>query len=66
MFKNNTTLGKKFHFKDQIPKDLTSGLACICNESYYGECVKNLNVRIGGLLVYHHSPKNKLSVRTAP
>ena len=37
---------------DQIPKDLTSGVVykfhCgLCNESYYGECVRHLNVRIG-------------------
>ena len=52
MFKNKTRLGNKFHFKDQIPKDLTSGVVykfqCgLCNESYYGECMRLLNVRIG-------------------
>ena len=52
MFKNKTRLGNKFHFKDQIPKDLTSGVVykfqCgLCNESYYGECMRYLNVRIG-------------------
>ena len=40
------------HFIDRIPKDLTSGdvykFQCgLCNESYYGECVTHLNVRIG-------------------
>ena len=45
MFKNKTRLGNNFHFKHQIPKDLTSGVVykfqCgLCNESYY-------DVRIG-------------------
>ena len=40
------------HSKDQIPKDLTSGAVykfqCgLCNESYYSECVRHLDVRIG-------------------
>ena len=52
VFKNKTRLGNNFHFKDQIPKDLTSGVVykfqCgFCNESYYGECIRHLNVRIG-------------------
>ena len=52
VFKNKTRLGNNFHFKDRIPKDLTSGVVykfqCgLCNESYYGECVRHLNVRIG-------------------
>ena len=51
VFKNKTRLGNNFHFKDRIPKDLTSGVVykfqCgLCNESYYGECVRHLNVRI--------------------
>ena len=52
MFKNNTRLGNNFYFKDQIPKDLTSGAVykfqCgLCNECYYGECMRHFNVRIG-------------------
>ena len=52
VFKNKTKLGNNFHFKDRIPKDLTSGdvykFQCgLCNESYYGECVRHLNMRIG-------------------
>ena len=48
--------GSKFqnvlHFKDQIPKDLISGvvykfLCGLCNESYYGQCMIHFNVRIG-------------------
>ena len=52
VLKNKTRLGNNFHFKDQIPKDLTSGVLykfqCgLCNESYSGECVRHLNIRIG-------------------
>ena len=52
VFKNKTRLGNNFHFKDQIPKDLTSGVVykfqCgLCNESYYDECMRHLNVRTG-------------------
>ena len=52
MFKNKTRLDNNFHFKDRIPKDLTSGVVyksqCgLYNESYYGECLRHLNVRIG-------------------
>ena len=52
LFKNKTRWGNNFHFKDQIPKDITSGVIykfqCgLCNESYYGECVRHLNVKTG-------------------
>ena len=51
MFKSQNKLAKAFHFKDRIPKELTSGVAykfqCgLCND-YYGECVRHLNVKIG-------------------
>ena len=51
-FKNKTRLGNNFNFKDQIPKDLTSGAVYkfqvgLCNESCYGECMRHLNFRIG-------------------
>ena len=51
VFTNNTRLGNNFHFKDRIPKDLTSGVVYYfhcerCNKSYYGECVRHLNIRI--------------------
>ena len=41
-----------FRFKDRIPKELTSGVVYkfqrgLWNESYYGECARHLNVRIG-------------------
>ena len=49
VFKNKTRLGNNFHFKDQIPKDLTSGVVykfqCgLYNESYYGECMRRHRV----------------------
>ena len=51
-FKSQNKLAKAFRFKDRIPKKLTSGVVyefeCgLCNESYYGECLRHLNVRIG-------------------
>ena len=52
VFKIQNKLAKAFRFKDRIPKELTSGIVykfhCgLCNESYYGEYVRHLNVRIG-------------------
>ena len=51
MFRNKTRLGNNFHFKDRIPNDLTSGVIYkfqygLSNDSYYGECLRRLNVRI--------------------
>ena len=52
VFKSQNKLAKAFHFKDRIPKELTSGAVykfqCgLCNKSYYGEFVTYFNVRIG-------------------
>ena len=52
VFKSQNKLAKAFRFKDRIPKELTSGVVykfqCgLCSESYYGECVRHLNVTIG-------------------
>ena len=52
MFKCQNKLANVFRFKDRIPKELTFGVVykfqCgLCNESYYDECVRHLNVRIG-------------------
>ena len=52
MFKSQNKLANAFHFKDRIPKELTSGVVykfqcALCNEYYYGECVRHLIVRIG-------------------
>ena len=51
VFKKKTRLGNNFHFQNWIPNDLTSGIVykfqCgLCNESYYSECIRHLNVRI--------------------
>ena len=67
MVKNKTRLGNNFHFKDRISKDLTSGVVnkfhCgLCNESYYGECVRHLNVRIGEYIGI--SPLTKKQVKS--
>ena len=52
VFKSQNKLAKAFRFKDSTLKELTSGVVykfqCgLCNESYYGECVRHPNVRIG-------------------
>ena len=48
LFKSQNKLAKAFHFKDRIPKELTSDVVYEFNcglriESYYGECVRLLN-----------------------
>ena len=52
MFENKTRLGNISHLKDQIPKDLVSDIVYkfqyrLYKESYNGECVRYLNLRIG-------------------
>ena len=49
VYKSQNKLVKAFRFKDRIPKELTSGVVykfqCgLCNEFYYGECVRHLNL----------------------
>ena len=65
VFKSQNKLAKTFRFKDRIPKELTSGVVykfqCgFCNESYYGECVSHLNVRIGEHIGISPLTKNKV------
>ena len=65
LFKNKTRLGNNFRFKDQIPKDLTSGVVykfpCgLCNESYHRECVRHLNVKIDGDIDTLSLPKKQV------
>ena len=65
---NKTRLCNKFHFKDRIPKDFASGvvykLPCgFCNEPYYGECVRHLNVRTGEHIGISPLPKIELSLK---
>ena len=50
IFKSQNKLCNNFHFKDPVPQILTSGVVykfqCgLCNESYYGECIRYLAVR---------------------
>ena len=52
MFKSENKLARAFRFKDHIPKELTSSAVYkfqrgFCNESYYGECVRHLNITTG-------------------
>ena len=52
MLKNKARLGNNFHFKGPILKDLTPGVVYkfqrgLCNESYYGEWVRHVNIEIG-------------------
>ena len=47
-----TKLSNSFLFKDPIPKDLISGVVCklqcgLCNDSYYGESIRHLDIRSG-------------------
>ena len=53
-FKSQNKLSNNFRFKDHVPQILTSGVVykfyCkLCNESYYGECVRHIAVRSGEL-----------------
>ena len=50
VFKCQTRLSNSFRYKDPIPKDLISGVVykfqCgLCNESYYGESIRHLDIR---------------------
>ena len=52
VFKCQTKLSHSFRYKDPIPKDLISGVVykfqCgLCNESYYGESIRHLDIRSG-------------------
>ena len=52
VFKFQTKLSNSFRFKDPIPKDLLSAVVykfqCgLCNESYYGESIRYLDIRSG-------------------
>ena len=52
IFKTQYKLSSVFRFKDCVPKELTSGVIykfqCgLCNETYYGETVRHLDVRSG-------------------
>ena len=65
VFKSQNKLAKAFRFEDCVPKKLTSDvvykLQCgFWNESYYGECVRHINVRIGEHIGISILTKNKV------
>ena len=52
IFKSQKKLCNNFCFKNFVPQVPTPGVLCkfqcgLCNESYYGECVRHLTVRSG-------------------
>ena len=52
VFKCQTRLSNSFRYKEPIPKDLVSGVVYKfpcgpCNESYYGESIRHLDIRSG-------------------
>ena len=56
--------------KDRIPKELTSGaiykFKCgLCIESYYDECVRHLNVRIGDHIRISPLTKKKVKPKSS-
>ena len=65
MFKCQNKLAKAFRLKGRIRKELASGVVSkfqcgFCNESYYGECVRLVNVRIGEHFGISTSTKKKV------
>ena len=52
VFKCQTRLSNSFRYKDPITRDLISGVVYkfqfgLCNESYYGESIRHLDIRSG-------------------
>lgn len=52
VFESQNKLCNEVHFKDPVPQILTSGVAYkfqsgFCNESCYGECVRQLTAKNG-------------------
>ena len=52
VFKWQTRLSHSFRHKDPLPKDLISGVVYkfqfgLCNEYYYGESIRHLDIRSG-------------------
>ena len=71
IFKSQNKLCNNFHFKDPVPQILTSGVVykfqCgLCNESYYGECVRHLGhlaVRNGEYIGISHLTNKRVQPR---
>ena len=58
-------MAKAFRFRDRIIKELTSVVVCkfqcgLCNESYYSECARHLNVKLGEHIGISPLTKNKV------
>ena len=71
VFQIKTRLGNNFHFKGQIPKDLTSGVVLefqrgFCNQSYCVECMRHLNIRIGEDIGISPLSRKQVKTRTTP
>ena len=71
VFKCQTGLSNSVRYKDPTPKNLISGVVykfqCgICNESYYGESIRHLDIRsrehIGVSLLRERSSNHQLTV----
>ena len=70
-FTNKAKLGNNFNFKDQIPKDLTSGVVYKLRVDsamipIRGNVLDTWMLELVNILVYYHLPKNKLGLRTDP
>ena len=68
IFKSQNKLCNNFHFKDPVPQILASGVVCkfqcgLCNESYYGECVRHFVVRSGEHIGISPLPNKKKEPR---
>ena len=68
VYKSQNRLANAFRLQDCIPKELTSGVVykfqCgLCNESYYGEYVRHLNVRVGEHIRISPLTKKKVKPR---
>ena len=68
IFKIQNELCNNFPFKDPVPQILTSGVVykfqCgLCNESYYGECVRHLTLRSGEHIGISHLTNKRVQPR---
>ena len=70
VFKVQNKLANAFRFKDRIPKEITSGVIhkfyCgFYNESYHGECVRHIHVRIGEYIGISKLTKKKVTAKSS-
>ena len=71
VFKCQTRVSNSVRYKDPTPKDFISGVVykfqcCLCNDSYYGESIRHLDIRsrehIGVSLLRERSSNHQLTV----